>query len=249
MPFYVEFMNELPANTCTLSQYKSYRYLCLGVDSNPEDNGEYETSLSYDTWLPNYSSIITNGYVTKSEFLNMGLNTLFNRVVGEYTIGTLVPAEHWPEMLTAEGHIAGTTLKRFSQGGPESPYPQFGYYPPKHELADGGITDPNYDGKFYRYIGQTHLYYTTSKAAELYLPVGTDPAILNLEPLNSLETPKYLPTNSFGYDYAGTEETTDKVIKLDLVTSDDFTAYPKDGVAEDGYYYEYLGTNENLGFY
>lgn len=132
-------------------------------------------------------------------------------------------------------------------------------------IGSGNIDDPQlYDGliplfrvselnddiKFYRKCADTHTYYSTEKAGEILLPVGVDiNNAMNLSSIETLDTPAFFDTNCFSYEYVGTVTYKKPGLVVDRKISDeDFNAYPKDGVAPDGYWYKYLGTNELLDF-
>lgn len=99
---------------------------------------------------------------------------------------------------------------------------------------------------FYRYVPVAPIYADGHKAGYIYLPTGTD-----IEEKYGLTEwggdPSMIPdVEALGYAYKarGTETIWSHSGMFDIVNSPDFTAYPKNGYAN-GYYYEYVGTNEN----
>ena len=115
------------------------------------------------------------------------------------------------------------------------------------------VSDFTDELKFYRKCADTHTYFSTEKAGEVLLPVGSDGgAVLNLTSVETLDNPMYFDTNAYAYEFAGTTTIKKPGMVVDRkISNEDFHAYPKDGiVVEDGveYWYKYLGTNELLDF-
>jgi len=156
----------------------------------------------------------------------------------------MVPTIHWPDMMfRPSGQPYNDVPLHRYEDKELSPYPNFGYYPPAVEIP-GEYPE---DASFYRYAGVIHTYFTTGKAADIYLDVNSDPDILGLPQAGSVDTPINLITAPYSYRYLGTETIPQKDIAMGFVNSENFADYPKDGV-KDGFYYEYNGTNELLDF-
>lgn len=160
--------------------------------------------------------------------------------------GSYVPQQHWPQMLYEDTRYDDVELVTDF----EKIYPDFGYYPPGIEmLPDNFQTEIEEGASIYRYIGNINEYYATSPAGEIYLTPGADiEQELLLTKYDEPAENNNIETNPYGYQYIGEVDYINKN-KLDHVeTSTDFGAYPKDGMLQDGYWYEYLGTDENLEY-
>lgn len=157
-----------------------------------------------------------------------------------------VPTQHWPQMLYENKRYDDVELV----SSDDMDYPELGYYPPKEEmLPDNFKTEIEEGQAIYRYIGNINEYYSTVKAGSIYLPSGTDiEEELLLTPYDEKCENYNIETNPYGYEYIGEEEVVNRNALTSVATSTDFGAYPKDGVYNDNYWYEYIGTNEEVEY-
>lgn len=247
IPIVTEITITIPANTYLYDKYDLYWTNFVGKDYNDDNYTQYVAFKSYSVYTRN-EDVSENIYEKLSEFEDRYPNYLLINEIARLPEGTLVPVKHWPEMLFNNIHYDDMPLHEFPKNGPDAPYPELGYYPPKRELLEDPITDPTYDGKFYRHVEDTHTYFSTEKAGEIYTDLGFNVETgLYLTSVETITNPYYFDTNCFSYEYAGTQMLVQKGRVLDRRISDtDFKKYPKGGIAEDGYWYEYIGTNEVL---
>ena len=168
------------------------------------------------------------------------------QIVYEFPSGMLVPNKHWPQMLYEDKRYKDVEIV----SSDEMTYPNLGYYPPKEEmLPDNFKTELEEGQAIYRYIGFINEYYSTVKAGSIYLPAGADiEEELYLTPYDIKCENDYIETNPYGYKYIGEVDYVNKNMLLRVATSTDFGAYPKDGPLLDGYWYEYIGTDEEVEY-
>lgn len=240
-----ELTEPVAANTFYLLDSNRIKTILLPTFEEPNPNDIYEVNETYQVVKPSYK-IKEWKYTTKTEYLASTEERWLTQKIYEFPESMLVPAAHWPEMLYKNKRYKNVEIV----SSDEMTYPNLGYYPPKEEmLPDNFKTELEEGQAIYRYIGDINEYYSTVKAGTIYLPVGTDiEEYLMLSQYDIKCENENIETNPYGYDYLGEEEVVNKNALMRVATSEDFGAYPKDGLASDGFWYEYIGTNEEIEY-
>lgn len=244
-PLVFELTNIIPAYTFSLSNQDYVWTWVYPPFEEPNPESVYEFNQRYTVIKPS-KTIKEWKYITASEYAAADEERWLTQAVYEMPAGSYVPQQHWPQMLYEDTRYDDVELVTDF----EKIYPDFGYYPPGIEmLPDNFQTEIEEGASIYRYIGNINEYYATSPAGEIYLTPGADiEQELLLTKYDEPAENNNIETNPYGYQYIGEVDYINKN-KLDHVeTSTDFGAYPKDGVLQDGYWYEYLGTDENLEY-
>jgi len=146
-------------------------------------------------------------------------------------------AEFNADMYPAADTYLNLVFKNGMHAGEASPYIKEMYF------------DDAYTSLFYRHCEDTHTYFSTGKAGEIYTEPGIDvETTLNLTSIEDTKNPLYFDTNCFSYEKVGVVEVDGPGLVRDRkVSSTNFAEYPKGGI-KDGFWYSYIGTNETLDF-
>lgn len=245
-PLVFELSDTVPAYTFDLLDVNERVWISIYppfVEPNVDDI--YITNQQYRVIKPS-ESVKEWKYATAAEYAEADDERWLTEIVYNIPAGSYVPTKHWPQMVYETKRYDDVNIITDN----EMVYPKFGFYPPTVEVEPTQWpqnVDKNMN--FYRYVGDVYEFYSTVKAGSIYLPIGTD--IESELLLSSYDTPlenNHIETNPYGYEYVGTEDYTYKNILHHLVSSEDFGAYPKDGIYNDGYWYEYVGTNEEVEY-
>ena len=239
LPIYVETAEKI-TNDFPFTERNIWYYVENTTRKSDKVNSDIVNT--YNSFIPS-DEVEEEKYSTLSDFYQSE-DQWRSQIIRTFEAGTMVPTIHWPDMMfRPSGQPYNDVPLHRYEDKELSPYPNFGYYPPAVEIP-GEYPE---DASFYRYAGVIHTYFTTGKAADIYLDVNSDPDILGLPQAGSVDTPTNLITAPYSYRYLGTETLPQKDIAMGFVNSENFADYPKDGV-KDGFYYEYNGTNELLDF-
>jgi len=227
------------------SYYNNYLPVDVQDSWEPINPNDYLQNIgTVNIWHMDKTKLVDYLYMDVSEY-NVYPNRWLTYPLYYFKAGTYVPTSHWPQMIYSKDHFDDVEYVKEK----DAHYSTFGYEDGESILANYlPEVPPEYaEGEnFYRFIKTIKEYYTTSFAGTIYVPIGTNPEeklyLTNLEP-SEIE---YQETNLYGYKYMGTENVVNKNMIVDVVTSEDFGSYPKDGLYSDGFWYEYIGTNELL---
>ena len=224
-----ELAEPVPANTFYLENTSRIKTNLLATFEEPNPENIYEVNETYQVVKPS-SKIKEWKYTTKQQYMDSTEERWLTQIVYEFPKDALVPDKHWPQMLYENKRYKDVEVV----SSDEMTYPNLGYYPPKEEILPDNFK-PEADA-IYRYIGDINEYYSTVKAGTIYLPTGTDiEEYLMLTAYDRKYENNNIETNPYGYRYLGQEEVTNKNALVRVVTSEDFGAYPKDGLLTDGF--------------
>ena len=240
-----ELAEPIAANTFYLLDTERIKTNLIATYAEPDPNEIYEVNETYQVVKP-ANRVKEWKYTTLTEYNNSNEERWLTQIVYQFPSGMYVPTQHWPQMLYENKRYDDVELV----SSDDMDYPELGYYPPKEEmLPDNFKTELEEGQAIYRYIGNINEYYSTVKAGSIYLPSGTDiEEELLLTPYDEKCENYNIETNPYGYEYIGEEEVVNKNALTSVATSTDFGAYPKDGVYNDNYWYEYIGTNEEVEY-
>lgn len=239
-----ELATPLEANSFPFSERGFNITKLIPAYAEPDPTKVYRTNNHYTVLKPS-NRIKEWKYTTADAYAASVEERWLTQKVYEFPAGAYVPDKHWPQMLYEKKKYDDVEQVHNT----EMIYPEFGYYPPAHEMLPDSTLDTLEEGvHFYRYVGKQRVYHSTVKAATIYLPIGADIEELNLTAYNTEDPIELDESNLYGYKYLGQEEVTNKNALTSIATSEDFGAYPKDGLSTDGYWYEYIGTNEQISY-
>jgi len=154
IPFYVEVTKKIPAREAWYLTYDLYWTEFLGRAVNDDDYTQYESYHNYNVWVRDEDKEPENTYELLETFLERKVDYMIVDELGRFPTNTLVPVKHWPEMLFTDKHFKDIPIIEYVEGGPEAPYPELGYYPPKREIKeDPYISGNGWQNLLNEYVG------------------------------------------------------------------------------------------------